>query len=109
MNRNGGILTLVVGFLFTGYLLVYAAVANGGKLAATPWEALRSSAYDDVAGAGGASSGSKHSTSTWDTLIGSPGQRGVLGNWLTKLWNAAPTGSPEPAADIHATVHRLIH
>lgn len=38
-------LALASALLFAGYTLVYAAVANGGKFAATPWEALRADAY----------------------------------------------------------------
>lgn len=30
---------------FGGYLLVYAAVANGGRFAAEPWEGLFNDAY----------------------------------------------------------------
>lgn len=49
-------LALVAWTLFGGYLLAYAAVANGGKFAATPWEALRASAYEGApASAGGPS------------------------------------------------------
>lgn len=36
---------IVIGCLFAGYTLVYAAVANGGKLAKRPWDALREDAY----------------------------------------------------------------
>ena len=38
-------LGLVVGFIFSGYVFVYAAVANGGKLAPNPWQALYLDAY----------------------------------------------------------------
>lgn len=36
-------LTLTVTFI--GYVLVYAAVANKGRLASHPWDALREDAY----------------------------------------------------------------
>lgn len=36
---------LASALLFVGYTLVYAAVANSGKFAAAPWEALRTDAY----------------------------------------------------------------
>jgi hypothetical protein len=53
------VLALVVGFLFGGYVFVYAAVANGGKLAANPWQALYVDAYAaDGASASGGGSGS---------------------------------------------------
>ena len=32
---------------FGGYLLVYAAVANGGRFAAEPWEGLFNDAYTE--------------------------------------------------------------
>lgn len=38
-------LGLISAFAFAGYTLVYAAVANGGKLASRPWDALREDAY----------------------------------------------------------------
>lgn len=90
MNNNGGILALVVGFLFAGYLLVYAAVANGGKLAATPWRALVEDAYT---GQSPTSSSSSSGKSGW----------GLVGNWISRL-------KPEkiPPADIHAIVHREV-
>lgn len=50
-------LGLVSAFVLLGYTLVYAAVANGGRFAATPWEGFRSSAYDQQ-GSGSSSSGS---------------------------------------------------
>jgi hypothetical protein len=34
------VLLLIVAGLFTGYQLVYAAVAHGGKYATRPWDAL---------------------------------------------------------------------
>jgi hypothetical protein len=42
----------VSALLFTGYLLVYAAIAKGGRFVLRPWDALRGSAYgaDDHAG-----------------------------------------------------------
>ena len=48
-------LALVSTLAFVGYTLVYAAVANGGALAAKPWEALRTDAYqvETKASAGG--------------------------------------------------------
>lgn len=33
-------ISLISGLLFVGYLLVYAAVAKGGKYATRPWDAL---------------------------------------------------------------------
>ncbi len=33
-------ISLVSGLLFVGYLLVYAAVKDGGKYAARPWDAI---------------------------------------------------------------------
>lgn len=33
-------ISLVSGLLFAGYLLVYAAVKDGGKYAARPWDAI---------------------------------------------------------------------
>jgi hypothetical protein len=36
---------LTLGILFVGYVLVYAATANKGRLAARPWDALREDAY----------------------------------------------------------------
>lgn len=59
-------LGLISFFLFGGYTLVYAAVANGGKFAAAPWEALRRDAYDDAAAAG---AGSQQHPSTWDQIL----------------------------------------
>lgn len=32
--------SLVCALMFVGYLLVYAAVAHGGRYAAAPWQAL---------------------------------------------------------------------
>ena len=58
--------------LFVGYLLVYAATANGGRFATTPWEALRQDAY----AAGGSSPSSSSSPaggghpSTFDQIVG---------------------------------------
>lgn len=45
-------LTLGLGLAFFGYLLVYAAVADGGKFAYSPWEGTRSIAYETRAPAG---------------------------------------------------------
>jgi hypothetical protein len=59
-----GLLTAV---LFIGYTLVYAAVANGGKFALNPWQALYKDAYAD--GTSGSSSGS-HNKSTIDSIAG---------------------------------------
>lgn len=96
-------LGLVSFFLFAGYTLVYAAVADGGRFAATPWESLRKDAYTGETPAGAAAS-SQHE-STWDALIGSPGHRGALGNWITGIVNAPPAQHP---ADPSAQVHREI-
>lgn len=37
---------LGVGLVFVGYVLVYAAVANHGKFALSPWDGLTGDAYD---------------------------------------------------------------
>lgn len=60
-------LGLVATFLFAGYTLIYAAVAAGGKFAATPWEALRQDAYTGPAGPA-TSAGGAHQ-STFDRLL----------------------------------------
>ena len=49
---------LVAAFALFGYSLVYAAVANGGRFAATPWDGFRSSAYDGHGSSSSAQSGS---------------------------------------------------
>lgn len=59
-------LGLVSVFLFAGYTLVYAAVANGGELAATPWEALR---RDASASATDATNGGAKHESTFDKIL----------------------------------------
>jgi hypothetical protein len=77
------VLGLISAVLLAGYTLVYAAVADGGRFAATPWEAFRSDAYQGASGgAAGVGSGAHHPT-TWDVIIGAPGHRGALGNWVT--------------------------
>lgn len=59
-------IALLSAVLFAGYTLVYAAVANGGRFATTPWEALRANAYD-----GGSSDGSAPAkrASTFDSIF----------------------------------------
>lgn len=91
MNRNGGILALVAGFLFAGYVLVYAAVANGGKLAAAPWDALRVDAYTGQPPAATATLGQK----AW--------------SWV-KAQNPLAHLKHEniPPADLHSIVHRQV-
>lgn len=37
---------LGTGLLFIGYVLCYAATANHGRYATSPWDGLTSSAYD---------------------------------------------------------------
>jgi hypothetical protein len=50
------VIALVTAVLFVGYTLLYAAVANGGKLAMRPWDALRVDAYSGDTGSPAASS-----------------------------------------------------
>jgi hypothetical protein len=38
-------LFLKVAYLFFGYLLIYAAVANHGRFAAAPWQGVLHNAY----------------------------------------------------------------
>jgi hypothetical protein len=76
------VLGLVSVFLFAGYTLVYAAVANGGKFAAQPWESLRRDAYSGGGGSssqGAASAPPSSHSSTWDTI------RGIAGNAIGQL------------------------
>lgn len=35
-----------VGLIFVGYVLVYAAVANHGKFALSPWDGVTGDAYE---------------------------------------------------------------
>jgi hypothetical protein len=86
------VLGLIAAVLFGGYLLVYAAVANGGKFASTPWEALRTDAYTG----GTATSGSAPHHSALDTWIGKPGHRGIIGDWIAGIAAGKTSGSPEP-------------
>lgn len=44
----------VIVFIGAGYLLVYAAVANGGRFAAAPWAGLMEDAYTGSRGGGAA-------------------------------------------------------
>lgn len=60
-------LALVATFLFGGYLLIYAAVANGGKFAASPWDALRADAYQG--GPAGSGQGGSGGGSTIDHIL----------------------------------------
>jgi hypothetical protein len=39
---------LAAGFLFVGYLLVYAATANHGAFATEPWAGILADAYTDT-------------------------------------------------------------
>jgi hypothetical protein len=50
------VIAIVTALMFVGYTLLYAAVANGGRLAQRPWDALRASAYDDTSAGGGTKS-----------------------------------------------------
>lgn len=61
-------LQLITAALFVGYTLVYAAVANGGKFAESPWRALREDAYTGAplaAAAGDHGVIAKGGSSTW--------------------------------------------
>lgn len=58
-------IALATAVLFVGYTLVYAAVANAGRFAERPWDALRASAYTDDPNAGGGDD-----KSTWDRVSG---------------------------------------
>lgn len=64
-------LSMVAALLFIGYTLAYAAIAKGGKFAATPWDALRQDAYTgEHAGNPGVSASSSGHQSTWDHIVG---------------------------------------
>lgn len=65
--------------LFAGYVLVYSAVANGGRFALTPWESLRRDAYADDNAAAGSSS---HHHSTFDTIVNWAGKIVTIAGWL---------------------------
>lgn len=77
-------LGLVSALFFGGYLLIYAAVANGGVLAAKPWQALWVDAYDENAvqkAAGGSSGGGGVGgflRRNWRLFIPIPGLGGFL-------------------------------
>ena len=54
-------MTSLIGFvLLAGYTLVYAAVADGGKLYARPWDAFRVDAYQVDAAGSTTGAGSHH-------------------------------------------------
>lgn len=62
-------LALISAGLFAGWTLVYAAVADGGRFATTPWEALRRDAYAGADGSSGASGAPAHHSSTFDRIV----------------------------------------
>ena len=51
-------MSVLVAFLFVGYTLVYAAVADGGSSARTPWETLRGGVSGSEAAGGQEGGGS---------------------------------------------------
>jgi hypothetical protein len=76
---------LVAAIILAGYTLLYAAVANGGKLAAQPWQAFRINAYDIGNGPNGASTPGPASVAT------------PTGGILSTLWKRLLTGLAFPA------------
>jgi hypothetical protein len=63
------VLGLISAVLFAGYTLVYAAVADGGRFATTPWEALRRDAYAGAGNGAASQGGAGNHPSTIDSII----------------------------------------
>jgi hypothetical protein len=77
------VISLVTAVLFVGYTLVYAAVANGGKLALRPWDALRVDAYSgDSASPAAAGSSSGSGGGTFGKIAGIAGDIIGLGGFI---------------------------
>jgi hypothetical protein len=100
------VFALVAALGFLGYTLVYAAVANGGKLASRPWDALREDAY---------TGGSPHASSSSHPSVGSQIAKGAEtlipgGTVIGPIIGSIIGGhhGTVPKQDQHAQVHREV-
>lgn len=100
-------LGLVAAFAFLGYTLVYAAVANGGKLAARPWDALREDAYTGssptTAGASSPSIGSKIGSAIEGLIPGGTIVGPLIGKAVGGILGGHH-GTTDPSGEVHREV-----